>query len=188
MTQIIVFAGSVRKGSLNQKLCDLAVKGLQERGCDVVDLSLNDYEMPLYNGDLEARDGVPDAAKRLSKVLSDAHGVFIAAPEYNASVTPLLKNAIDWVSRTRSDKTLKPFLNPVYALGAASDGAFGGYRGLISLRHTLELGVQARVLADMASVKHASKVLDDKGALTDEPTAKMLDKCLSALFEAAAKL
>ncbi len=188
MTKIIVFAGSVRKLSINQKLADLAVQGLQARGADVVDLSLNDYDMPLYNGDLEERDGQPDAAKRLSKLLTEVHGVFIAAPEYNASVTPLLKNTLDWVSRTRGNKTLKPFLNPVYALGAASDGAFGGYRGLISLRHTLELGLQARVLPDMASVKYASKVFDDKGALTDEPTAKMLDKCLNALFEAASKL
>jgi chromate reductase len=99
--KILVFAGSIRTGSFNARLAALAAKELALAGADVTRISLEDYPLPIYDGDDEAESGVPDNAKKLKSMMAAHQGVFIASPEYNASVTPLLKNTIDWISRVR---------------------------------------------------------------------------------------
>src|SRR5947199_57062 len=123
LPKILVFAGSIRTGSHNARLAALATKELMLAGADVTRISLGDYPMPLYDGDLEAHSGPPGNAVKLKSLMAAHQGVFIASPEYNASVTPLLKNAIDWVSRVRErgELPLAVYKNRVFAIGGASD-------------------------------------------------------------------
>ena len=121
--KILVFAGSIRTGSFNGRLAALAAKELALAGAEVTRISLEDYPMPIYDGDDETKSGVPANARNLKAMLAAHQGVFIASPEYNASVTPLLKNTIDWISRVRErgEPPLAVFKQRVFALGGASD-------------------------------------------------------------------
>src|SRR5687767_7149579 len=101
LPKILVFAGSIRSASHNARLAALAAKELALIGADVSRISLEDFPLPLYDGNLEARSGPPDNALKLKRMMGTHQGVFIASPEYNASITPLLKNTIDWISRVR---------------------------------------------------------------------------------------
>lgn len=186
---ILVFAGSTRSGSLNRRLSDLAAARIGAAGGMVSSLDLRDYPLPLYDGDLEAASGVPEAAQRLHEQLRTSDGVFIASPEYNANVTPLLLNMIAWVSRVSDHGGMAAaFGRPVYAIGAASPGGFGGYRGLMALRNSLELQLKARVLPGMVSVASAHQAFDDTGDLKDARTRGMLDKLATQLVEVAASV
>jgi chromate reductase, NAD(P)H dehydrogenase (quinone) len=179
MTKILVFAGSTRTGSYNEKLAALAANTLKMQGAEVTHISLKDYEMPLYNGDYEQKNGPPENAKKLAKLFDAQAGIFIASPEYNAAFTPLLKNTLDWISRVK-DGT-KPF-SKVFALGGASPGSFGGYRSLTLLRQCLEHGLDALVIPEMVSIRAANDAFNDDGALKDDRLTKMLEKCIIALL------
>ncbi|MGV1014977.1 MAG: NADPH-dependent FMN reductase, partial [Methyloceanibacter sp.] len=97
MVRLLCFSGSTREGSYNKKLALLARHIAEANGIDAVFVDLKDYPMPLYNGDLEAAEGPPERARAFKALLGEYEGVFIASPEYNSSVTPLLKNTLDWV-------------------------------------------------------------------------------------------
>ena len=146
--KILVLPGSVRSGSHNVRLAALATKELTLLDADVTRISLQDYPLPLYDADLDARAGQPEHAVKLKHMIAAHHGVFIASPEYSASVTPLLKNAIDWVSRVREkgDPTYAAFKGRVFAIASASPEAAGGLRSLMALRQILELGCGALVI------------------------------------------
>lgn len=176
---ILVFAGSTRTGSLNEILAAYVARQLRALGANVTHISLKDYEMPLYNGDLESDQGVPENAKRLCALFYEHQGVFIAGPEYNASLTPLTKNTIDWVSRV--DKT-QVFRGRAFALGGASEGRLGAYRSLMATRQVLELGLAAFVQTEMISVFNASKSYDENGDITDEPTRRAARRAVDALY------
>ncbi|MFK8253643.1 NADPH-dependent FMN reductase [Ancylobacter terrae] len=184
--RIVTFAGSIRTGSFSAKLSALAARELPTLGAEAVHLTLADYAMPIYDGDLEAAEGVPEAAKRLHGVLAGAAGVFIVTPEYNAGVPPLLKNAIDWVSRVR-DGAGDPYKGPVWAIGATSPGALGGYRASIMLRQTLALGLSCLVLGEQMVVSGAAKAFTEEGGLAEERAQTQLRGVLSVLV-AQAKL
>ena len=182
MTKILVFAGSIRTGSFNEKLAALAASVLKAQGADVTHISLKDYEMPLYNGDLEAASSQPENAKKLAKLFDAQNGILIISPEYNASFTPLLKNTIDWISRVR-DET-KPF-SKVFAIGGVSPGGFGGYRSMTQLRQFMEHGLGALIIPEMISVRMASEAFNDNGTLKDEKLTNALESCCSALIKRA---
>jgi chromate reductase len=188
--RILVFAGSIRTGSMNARLAALAAKELALGGAEVTLISLADYPLPLYDGDLEAQSGPPENAIRLKQLLSTHQGVFIVSPEYNASVTPLLKNTIDWISRVRyaREPALAAFRNRVFALGAASDGGYGGMRSLMALRQVLELGCGALVLPEQIALARAGSAFDDLGNLTDEQNSARLKSVLTRLNEMARQL
>lgn len=163
MPKILAFAGSIRRDSWNRRLIRVATDAARAAGGDVTLIDLADYPLPLYNGDLEDRDGLPDNAQRL-KALFKAHDAFlIASPEYNSSVPPLLKNTLDWVSREwQGESGLIPYQNKVAALLAASPGTFGGMRMLPHLRQVLNtLGVL--VLPGQFSLAHADTAFDEAG-------------------------
>ncbi len=189
LPKILVFAGSIRTGSFNARLAALAVKELALAAADVEAtwISLGDYPLPLYDGDLEAQSGVPANAVKLKRLMMTHRGVFIIGPEYNASVTPLLKNTLDWVSRVREggEPPLAAFKDRVFALGAASNGNLGGYRSLMALRQILELGCGAVVLPEQIAVREAATAFDDSDQLRDERSAKQLRTVLQHLVEAA---
>jgi chromate reductase len=188
--KILVFAGSIRTGSHNARLAALAAKELALAGADVTRLSLEDYPLPLYNGDDEARSGAPGNARKLKQAMAEHQGVFIASPEYNASITPLLKNTIDWISRVRErgEPPLAVFKDRAFALGGASDGAYGALRSLMALRQVLELGCGALVLPEQITVFHASEAFDEMDNLKDERAAASLKRVAQRLADAAREM
>ncbi|WP_043531445.1 NADPH-dependent FMN reductase [Litchfieldella xinjiangensis] len=174
--RLICLAGSARRDSLNKRLAKAATEAAQRHDADVSFIDLADFSMPLYDGDLEADGGLPDAAKRLKALFRESDGFLIAAPEYNSSLTPLLKNALDWISRseTPDEPRLVAFRGKVAALCAASAGATGGRRGLVVLRMMLgNIGVH--VLPDQVTLPQAGKAFDGEDRLVDESTAQSLE-------------
>jgi chromate reductase len=185
--KILVFAGSTRIASFNARLAALAAKELALLNIDVTRISLLDYPLPLYHGDLEGEQGIPANAQKLKRLFGIHQGIFIASPEYNASITPLLKNALDWISRVREppEPPLAAYRQRVFALGAASNGSFGGYRSLIALRHVLELGCGAIVVPEQIAVNDAAIAFDDLDRLREERHAEKLRSVLGKLVESA---
>jgi NAD(P)H-dependent FMN reductase len=187
LPKILVFAGSIRTGSHNARLAALATKELMLAGAEVTRISLLDYPMPLYDGDLEAKSGPPENAVKLKRLMAMHPGVFIASPEYNASITPLLKNTIDWISRVRErgEQPLAVYKNRVFAIGGASDGAYGAMRSLMALRQVLELGCGALVIPEQIAVMRASDAFDEMDNLKDERTATLLKRLVQRLINMA---
>ncbi len=183
--RIVTLAGSIRQGSHNQRLADLVGRHLATAGASITPLSLRDHELPLYDAAIEIENGIPTAAKELHRQFATHHAIFLASPEYNASVSPLLANALAWISRVRDDGGIPAaFGRPVFAIGAAAPGAMGGYRGLIALRHLLELGLSARVLPAMISVPGAAEAYDEAGELKGERARGSLDVVIQRLMYA----
>ncbi|SLN29060.1 NADPH-dependent FMN reductase [Oceanibacterium hippocampi] len=187
--KILAFAGSARDGSWNRKLIRIAVEGASEAGAEVTLIELRDFPMPLYNGDLEAAEGLPEHATRLQALFAAHDGLLISAPEYNSSVTPLLKNTIDWVSRPNGDApSLKFIRGKTAGLVSTSTGALGGLRGLRHLREIFgNIGVT--VIPDQTAVPSAASAFDENGRLTDarkEATVKAVGARLVSVTKALA--
>jgi chromate reductase, NAD(P)H dehydrogenase (quinone) len=181
--KILVFSGSSRSGSYNSKLAALVGKHLALADAEVTHISLADYPLPLYDGDLEAGRGIPAHAQTLKTLFQKQDGVFIACPEYNAGVTPVLKNMIDWISRPTDPGEGEPtaFRNRVFALGAASTGGYGGIRGLMGMRTILEVGLGAAVLPQMVTVARAAAGFTAKGDLVDDKASGQLETLVQTL-------
>lgn len=186
--RILVFSGSARTGSYNARLASLVEQRLGENGAEVSSISLRDFPMPLYDGDLENSEGVPENAVALKRLIQQHHGVFIASPEYNAGVPPLLKNVIDWISRVSepSEPRMAAYKGRVFALGSASTSPFGGIRGLANLRLVLETGVGALVIPEMIAVPNAADAFDPSGGLANERAATSLSAMIRVLIAEAA--
>ena len=146
--------------------------------------------VPIYDADLETKSGVPQIAIDLKRMIGAHHGVFIVTPEYNSSVPPLLKNAIDWVTRVRErNETLgQVFRERVFALGAASDGKFGGLRVLMALRQILALGCGATVIPTQMGLSHAHQAFDENGGLKDERDANLLRATVRQLIDVSQRM
>jgi chromate reductase, NAD(P)H dehydrogenase (quinone) len=185
--KILVMSGSIRTGSHNTRLAALVVKELTLLDAEVTRLSLQDYPLPLYDADLDARSGQPANAIKLKQMIQAHQGVFITSPEYSASVTPLLKNAIDWVSRVRErgDPTYAAYKGRVFAISAASVGHAGGLHALMALRQILELGCGAFVIPEQVSIPLADQAFDDRDNIVDIGTANLLRAQLRRLVDMA---
>ncbi len=185
--KLLFFAGSAREGSHNKRLARLAAQIADANGLAATFADLGDYPMPLYDRDHEVNNGAPDNARKLKALFQVHDGIFIAAPEYNASMTPLLKNALDWISRVRDEgePPLQVFKTRVFAISSASPGRFGGVRGLITLRQVLAVGLQAMVLPEQVSVQHAADAFDEKGHLKDKAQQDLLKRQIERLARAA---
>ena len=188
--KILVLPGSTRVGSYNVKLAALAMKELTLIDAEVTRISLADYDLPIYDADLDARAGQPANALRLKHMIMAHHGVFIASPEYSASVPPLLKNAIDWVSRVRErgDPLYAAFKDRVFAIASASPERAGGLRSLMALRQILELGCGALVIPEQVAIPHAERAFDDMDNIVDMGTAHLLRVALARLVEMARQM
>ena len=188
--KILVLPGSTRVGSYNVKLAALAMKELTLIDAEVTRISLADYNLPIYDADLDARAGQPANALRLKHMIMAHHGVFIASPEYSASVSPLLKNAIDWVSRVRErgDPLYAAFKDRVFAIASASPERAGGLRSLMALRQILELGCGALVIPEQVAIPHAERAFDDMDNIVDMGTAHLLRVALARLVEMARQM
>jgi NAD(P)H-dependent FMN reductase len=172
MPRLLAFSGSARTGSLNKKLIRIAVTAAREAGAAVTELDFRDLPLPLYDGDLEATDGFPDNAHVLKQLMQEHDGFLISCPEYNSSITPLLKNAIDWASRAEEGETpLVAFRGKVAALFAASPGALGGLRGLVHVRAIL-VNIGVLVLPSQIAVPAAHEAFAADGSLIDGTLAQ----------------
>lgn len=166
--RILAFAGSARRESFSKKLVRVAAAAAREAGAEVTVIDLAEYALPLYDGDLEAREGLPENATKLKQLFLDHDGLLISAPEYNSSITPLLKNTIDWVSRpAEGEGPLAAYKNKVAVLMAASPGALGGLRGLVHVRAILQ-NIGVIVLPEQRAVSGAADAFDESGQLKDE--------------------
>lgn len=186
--QLLFLAGSTRAQSVNKKLAKAAEKAASELGLSGTFVDLADFQLPLFDGDFEASEGVPEAAYRLKEVFCAHQGIFLACPEYNASITPLLKNALDWVTRAR-DEGEDPkamFSKKLFALGAATPGGTGGIRGLVHVRYTLEYGLGAFVMPDQFLLPRANGAFSDNGDLENADMAESLKRIVRQLAQKAA--
>jgi NAD(P)H-dependent FMN reductase len=184
---ILIIPGSIRAKSHNARLAALAAKEFTLADADVSQISLLDYPMPLYDADYDVVSGPPPNAVKLKKMMAAHRGVFIASPEYNASISPLVKNAIDWVSRVRErgEPAYAAFHGRPFALGAASTDVLGGARGLLALRQVLELGCGALVIPEQVTVPNAENAFDDLDNLKDARQAAALTALARRLVEMA---
>ncbi len=189
--KLLFFAGSKREASLNKRLAKAASLKAVEFDAEVTFIDLKDFDMPIYCGDLEKENGIPEAALRLAELVKSHDGIFIASPEYNSSISPLLKNTLDWVSRIRSDET--PPRTPwqeakTFAIGASSMGLMGGLRGIQLLSALLTNGYQVNVLPQTVAVGKGHEVLAEDGSLSNPQSEAMLSGAMKAFVETASKL
>jgi NAD(P)H-dependent FMN reductase len=186
--KILVFSGSARSGSHNKQLASSAAQALQSAGASVTLIDLADFAMPIYNGDLEDKEGVPASARELKALFMAHNALLISSPENNASVTALLKNTLDWISRPDADHDGRvPYRNKVAALVAASPGALGGLRGLVHLRAILQtLGVL--VLPEQFALSRAHEAFAKDGSLLDAKHQATLDGIAGRLVEVSLRL
>jgi NAD(P)H-dependent FMN reductase len=185
--RILVFAGSIRTGAFSGRLAALAAKELALEGAEVTLISLADYPLPIYNADMEKNEGFPENARKLAKLIQAQQGIFIATPEYNHSLPPLLKNAIDWTSRPRLGAEI-PLRGRVFGIGSTSDGMIGGARAAIDLRKVLATAYGAIIVPEVISVSQAGSAFDEAGHLIAEPPAKLLKIVCRKLVELAGRL
>jgi len=186
--RILAFAGSARKDSSNKKLVRVAAQAAEEAGAEVNLIDLAEYPMPLYDGDSEAEQGLPANAAKLKQLFLENDGLLIAAPEYNSSITPLLKNTIDWVSRpAEGEGSLAAYKDKVAMLMAASPGGLGGLRGLVHVRSILQ-NIGVIVLPDQRAVSGAMSAFDDSGQLKDEKMRASIQGLGTKLVNVLSKL
>jgi len=185
--KILVIPGSLRVASYNGRLAALAAKELALADADVTRISLEDYPLPLFDAEMTAEVATPHNAVQLRRMLEAHQGVFMTSPEYSASVTPLLKNTIDWLSRPRGrgEPAYEAFKDRVFSIGAASTASDGGVRSLIALRQILELGCGALVIPEQITVANASDAFDDMDDLKDPNLAASLKALVRRLVELA---
>jgi len=186
--KILAFAGSARKDSFNKKLVKIAIAGAQAAGAEVTYLDFRDLPLPLYDEDLEAAEGLPENALKLKAMMKAHQGFLIACPEYNSSVTPLLKNAIDWASRPEpGEPSLACFKDKTAVLMSASPGGLGGLRGLVHVRSILS-NVGVLVLPDQKAIGTAYQAFDENDDLKDQLQQAAITQLGTRLATVTAKL
>ncbi len=186
--KILAFAGSTRTDSYNKKLIRVAAEGAKKAGAEVALIDLRDYPLPLYDGDLEVKEGLPENAKKL-KQLFIAHGGFlIASPEYNSSISGVLKNTIDWVSRPLpEEKDLACFEKKVAGIMSASPGGLGGLRGLVTLRSILG-NIRVLVIPNQLAVSRAHEAFQPDGAFKDTKQQVFVERISKEVADLVSKL
>lgn len=184
MKKVLVFAGSARGASINKKLAAVGAEAIKKAGGEATLIDLNDYPAAIYNGDDEDANGLPEPMRALKKLIANHDAMMIASPEYNGFFTPLLVNALSWVSRPEGDESLcAAFKGKKAALMAASPGGLGGVRAIPRLRDYLsELGVMT--VSGFATVPKAYESFDDKGTINAETTQAMIEDLAVRLLAA----
>ena len=184
MAKLLFLSGSTRQDSYNKKLAQFGAKIAAQTGVTAKFINLLDYPMPIYNGDDEDAFGLPENAKKLKQLFIEHDGFFIASPEYNSSMSALLKNSLDWISRTHEENeaSLAAFSGKVAAISAASPGGLGGLRGLVPLRMMLgNIGVH--VIPNQVAIVSAFKAFSPEGELQDSTQHKMFEGVIQQLVE-----
>jgi chromate reductase len=182
--KILVIPGSLRTGSLNAKLAAAAAYQFTQAGAEVTRISLGDFPLPIYDGDLQTKSGVPKHAINLKRMMSAHHGVLIVTPEYNSSVPPLVKNTIDWVTRVQDayEARGQVFRERPFAIAAASEGRLGGTRCLAALRLILS-ACHATVIPNQLALSFAGEAYDDMDRLKHAGDIEALNAMVRQLID-----
>jgi chromate reductase, NAD(P)H dehydrogenase (quinone) len=182
--KILVIPGSLRSGSHNARLAAAASYQFAQAGAEVTRISLSDFPLPIYDGDLQTRSGVPKHAVNLKRMMSAHHGVLIVTPEYNSSVPPLVKNAIDWVSRVQDthETRYQVFRGRPFAIAAASESRLGGTRCLAALRLILS-ACHATVIPNQLALSFAGEAYDDMDRLKHPADIEALGALVRQLID-----
>jgi len=187
--KILVIPGSIRTGSLNVKLAAAAAQEFVRAGVDVTRISLGDFPLPIYDGDLQTRSGVPKNAVHLKRLIGSHHGDLLVTPEYNSSLPPLLKNALDWVSRVQDSGELRGqvFRERAFAIAAASGNRLGGARCLAALRLVLS-ACHATVIPNQLALSFADQAYDDMDRLKHPADIETLDALVRQLTDVSQRM
>ncbi|MGX5800868.1 NADPH-dependent FMN reductase [Bradyrhizobium sp. Arg314] len=187
--RILVFAGSVRTGAFSGRTADVAQKELAMQGAEVTRISLGDYPLPIMDEDLEKEKGIPENAVKLGRQIAVHDGLLIATPEYNGSIPPLLKNAIDWVSLIRRDgnRTSRPLAGKPVGLCSSSEGKFAGIRCINHLRAVL-VRCQMEVITPECSVAGADEAFAEDGQFRDDRLHRSMERLCRTLIETSRML
>jgi len=186
--RLVAFDGALRRDSWNRKVLAVAIEGARRAGAEVTQFLLRDLELPLYDGDLEAASGLPEGARRLKAAMIASDGFLLGCPEYNTSITGVLKNAIDWTSRSEpGEGALLAYRGKIAALSSASPGAFGGLRSLLAVR-TILSGIGVLVLPTQVAVPRVHEAFDEQGQLKDPKQKAALEALGAAAVDLARKL
>jgi NAD(P)H-dependent FMN reductase len=187
--KILVIPGSLRTGSLNAKLAAVAAHEFVQMGAEVTRISLSDFPLPIYDGDLQAKSGVPKHAVNLKRMIGAHHGVLIVTPEYNSSVPALVKNTIDWVSRVQDAHESRGdvFKGRVFAIAAASGGRLGGTRALAALRLILT-ACHATVIPNQLALSFADQAYDEMDHLKNAADSEALKALAQQLIDISQRM
>lgn len=178
--KVLAFAGSTREDSVNKKLVCEAAKIARQMQANVTVVDLKDYPIPFYDEDLETREGMPIKAKQFRQLMIQSDIILIASPEYNCSLSAVLKNAIDWASRSENgESSRKAFKEKKFVIMSASPGAKGGARGLMHLRAIIE-DIGGTVLPQQVVVPDAYNAFDEQGCLKNEIRKKEIEQLMHA--------
>jgi NAD(P)H-dependent FMN reductase len=187
-TKILAFAGSLRSGSWNKKLVRVAAQMAGRGGAEVTLVDLREFNMPLYDGDLESSAGIPEGPMRFKQLMNNHDAFLISSPEYNSSITGALKNAIDWASRQApGEAPLQSFRGKVAGLLSASPGALGGLRSLTTVRAILE-NLLVLVVPEQFALSRANEAFDDAGNLKDAKQIASVENVVSRLLAVTSRL
>ena len=187
--KILVIPGSLRTGSHNARLAAAAAYEFAQAGAEVTKLSLGDFPLPIYDGDLQSKSGVPKHAVNLKRMIGAHHGVLIVTPEYNSSVPPLVKNTIDWVSRVQDGQEVRGevFRERAFAIAAASESRLGGTRSLAALRLILT-ACHATVIPNQLALSFAGAAYDDMDKLKHPADIEALDAMARQLIDVSQRM
>lgn len=187
--KILVIPGSLRTGSLNARLAAVAVHELAQSGAEITRISLADFPLPIYDGDLQAKSGVPKHAVNLKRMIAAHHGILIVTPEYNSSVPALVKNTLDWVSRVQDPHEARGqvFRDRVFAIASASGGRLGGARALAALRLILA-ACHAQVIPNQLALSFADDAYDDMDRLKNSADAEALKALARQLIDISQRM
>jgi chromate reductase, NAD(P)H dehydrogenase (quinone) len=187
--KILVIPGSLRTGSLNARLAAAAAYQLVQAGAEVTRISLGDFPLPIYDGDLQTKSGVPKHAINLKRLIGVHHGVLMVTPEYNSSVPALVKNTIDWVTRVQDAHETRGqvFRGRPFAIAAASENRLGGTRALAALRLILS-ACQATVVPNQLALSFAGEAYDDMDRLKHPADIEALDALVRQLIDLSQRM
>ncbi len=178
--RILAFAGSTRADSYNQQLIQEVAGVAGKMGAKVTVVRLSDYPMPFYDADLEQKEGMPKNAKRLRQLMIDSDAIIIASPEYNHSISGVLKNALDWISRSEDGNgSYEASKGKVFALMSASPGKKGGQRALAHLNEIIG-DLKGTVIEQKVSIPHAYKYFGEKERGENPAVKKAIEELLAA--------
>lgn len=174
MVKIVGLCGSTRKESYNKKLLRVALGIVSDMDLTTIFIDLKDYPLPLYDADYESDNGIPENAVKLKKILADADYIIFSSPEYNSSISGVLKNSIDWCSRISEidEKPLSCFIGKKSIIMSTSPGKLGGLRGLYALRDLLE-NIKVTVFPEFLTYSGADKLFNEDGFINDLNRIKM---------------
>ena len=187
--KILVIPGSLRTGSLNARLAAAIAHELALSGAEVTRISLSDFPLPIFDGDLQAKSGVPKHAVNLKRMIGAHHGVVIVTPEYNSSVPALVKNTIDWISRVQDPHETRGqvFRGRVFAIAAASGNKLGGARALAALRLILS-ACHAQVIPNQLALAFAEDAYDEMDHLKQAVDSDALKALVRQLIDVSQRM